>query len=93
MHGQSECLAKSAGALVTTAGRSDDTALTHSVQILEIAEAVALVGLCFVRSICYLARAAVSTAESNYSAGGKAESISPAYRLRPLYGGKAELKP
>ena len=48
---------KSAGALVTTAGRSDDTALTHSVQILEIAEAVALVGLCFVRSICYLARA------------------------------------
>ena len=35
----------------------------------------------------------VSTAESNYSAGGKAESISPAYRLRPLYGGKAELKP
>lgn len=59
MHGQSECIVKSTGALVTTAGRSDDTALIHSIQLLEIAEAVALVGLCFVRSICYLARAAL----------------------------------
>ncbi len=59
MHGPSECLAKSAEALVTTAGRFDDTALIHGVQLLEIAEAVALVGLRFVRSICYLARAAL----------------------------------
>ena len=31
--------------------------------------------------------------ESNYSAGGKAELIPPAYRLRPACGGKAELRP